>query len=106
MTPWAVGVIGCVMRALMGDSGLRDGPDPNERRAPRMQREAGVPGAGLEPATLSRGVFKTPAFPFSPSGPETQQGADSTEPPPRRFRFRAGNGTRTRDPNLGKVVLY
>jgi hypothetical protein len=23
-----------------------------------------------------------------------------------RFRNRAGNGTRTRDPNLGKVVLY
>jgi hypothetical protein len=22
------------------------------------------------------------------------------------FRIRAGNGTRTRDPNLGKVVLY
>ena len=22
------------------------------------------------------------------------------------FAFRAGNGTRTRDPNLGKVVLY
>ena len=26
--------------------------------------------------------------------------------PSRRFAFRAGNGTRTRDPNLGKVVLY
>ena len=23
-----------------------------------------------------------------------------------RYRLRAGNGTRTRDPNLGKVVLY
>src|SRR5688572_23030650 len=27
-------------------------------------------------------------------------------PPPDRCLFRAGNGTRTRDPNLGKVVLY
>ena len=25
---------------------------------------------------------------------------------PRRILWRAGNGTRTRDPNLGKVVLY
>ena len=24
----------------------------------------------------------------------------------RRLALRAGNGTRTRDPNLGKVVLY
>jgi hypothetical protein len=34
------------------------------------------------------GDFKSPAFAISPPGP------------------RAGNGTRTRDPNLGKVVLY
>src|SRR5436190_13791626 len=27
-------------------------------------------------------------------------------PPPLSFARRAGNGTRTRDPNLGKVVLY
>src|SRR5947207_13900434 len=27
-------------------------------------------------------------------------------PPPLNFARRAGNGTRTRDPNLGKVVLY
>jgi hypothetical protein len=26
--------------------------------------------------------------------------------PPYRLPWRAGNGTRTRDPNLGKVVLY
>ena len=27
-------------------------------------------------------------------------------PSPSTLLFRAGNGTRTRDPNLGKVVLY
>ena len=29
-----------------------------------------------------------------------------TAPPRDVFLWRAGNGTRTRDPNLGKVVLY
>ena len=29
-----------------------------------------------------------------------------TAPPRDEFDARAGNGTRTRDPNLGKVVLY
>ena len=29
-----------------------------------------------------------------------------TAPPRDDFQYRAGNGTRTRDPNLGKVVLY
>ena len=35
-----------------------------------------------------------------------QNGSGSPEPLPSTDRPRAGNGTRTRDPNLGKVVLY
>ena len=33
-------------------------------------------------------------------------GTSATCLPPSAITFRAGNGTRTRDPNLGKVVLY
>src|SRR5512135_2894838 len=48
-----------------------------------------MPGAGLEPAWgRPQGGLSPLRLPVSPPGP------------------RAGNGTRTRDPNLGKVVLY
>ena len=53
-----------------------------------------VPRTGLEPARLST------------LAPETSA---STIPPPGHFRvllYRAENEARTRDPNLGKVVLY
>src|SRR5687767_1923841 len=53
MTPWAFGVIGCFigtfMRTFIGDSGLTDGPDPNERPAPPETDDAGMPGVGFEP---------------------------------------------------------
>ena len=37
---------------------------------------------------------------------DSPAGADSRFPRPIPLPSRAGNGTRTRDPNLGKVVLY
>ena len=50
-----------------------------------------VPRTGIEPARLAA------------RAPETRA---STIPPPGHGRGRAENETRTRDPNLGKVVLY
>ncbi len=51
-----------------------------------------VLGAGLEPARPYRHRILSPAcLPI---------------PPPERLKNRARNETRTRDPNLGKVVLY
>ena len=62
-------------------------------------------GAGIEPAwdliprdfkSLASTNFATRADVDAPALPD---GTDS-------WRNEAGNGTRTRDPNLGKVVLY
>ena len=48
--------------------------------------------------SLASTSFATPAVPTK---------KERQEPPPFLFPVqRAGNGTRTRDPNLGKVVLY
>ena len=55
-----------------------------------MQNNIVVPRTGLEPARLST------------LAPETSA---STIPPPGQY-LRAENEARTRDPNLGKVVLY
>jgi hypothetical protein len=51
-----------------------------------------VPRTGLEPARLST------------LAPETS--ASTIPPPGHSFRRRAENEARTRDPDLGKVVLY
>ncbi len=52
-----------------------------------------VPRAGIEPArSCDRGILSPLRLPISPPG---QTGV-----------FGAGNEIRTRDPNLGKVVLY
>mgnify|MGYP000773311245 CR=1 FL=1 len=52
-----------------------------------------VPGAGLEPA--------------QPQWPKDFKSFVSTIPPfEHPFKERAENETRTRDPNLGKVMLY
>ena len=56
-----------------------------------MQNNLVVPRTGLEPARLST------------LAPETSA---STIPPPGLCSLRAENEARTRDPNLGKVVLY
>src|SRR3954469_19706180 len=48
------------------------------------------------------------SFAIPARGPQTQNGGAFAPPfscPPQLLQ-RAGNGTRTRDPNLGKVVLY
>ena len=51
-----------------------------------------VPEAGLEPARTNR--------------PQDFKSCVSTIPPLGRKKSGAGNEIRTRDPNLGKVVLY
>ena len=54
-----------------------------------------VPEAGLEPARPNgQGILNPSCLPI---------------PPPGQIRYKidgAGDGIRTRDPNLGKVVLY
>ena len=77
-----------------------------------------VPGAGVEPARCChRGILSPLRLPISPPGqggwrrnPESNRGGRICNPlhghsaiPPESG---AGNETRTRDPNLGKVVLY
>ena len=68
-----------------------------------------MPEAGIEPAwPFGQGILSPPRLPFRHPGASCKKdGAERT----RRVRLRlfyprAGNGTRTRDPNLGKVVLY
>src|SRR6185437_168958 len=69
-----------------------------------------VPGAGLEPALpCGKGILSPLRLPVSPSGPAIAgvrvcRRASAALGGGRRLE--AGNGTRTRDPNLGKVVLY
>src|SRR5687767_8384976 len=79
-----------------------------------------MPGPGLEPGRgFPQGILSPLRLPLSPSrlshadGPtvKKQRGTAATPLPRREVfmdepRYRAGNGTRTRDPNLGKVVLY
>jgi hypothetical protein len=74
-----------------------------------------IPGAGLEPARLAARDFKSLASTgfairvyADPTGAATGMPTDESH----HGRYatgmpnEAGNGTRTRDPNLGKVVLY
>ena len=69
-----------------------------------------MPGAGIEPALpYGKGILSPPRLPFRHPGDDSLQ--VETEPDARTAFgsvsiSRAGNGTRTRDPNLGKVVLY
>ena len=94
-----------------------------------------VPGAGLEPAQRERrGILNPLCLPIPPSGLgieiggafRSRTGLDgfairyitalltrrnllALQPNIRKcrcFKFGAGNETRTRDPDLGKVVLY
>ena len=63
--------------------------DLDERGGPD-RKQHGVPGVGIEPTRgCPPGILSPLRLPIPPPG-----------------RARAGNGTRTRDPNLGKVVLY
>src|SRR5205809_7969771 len=65
-------------------------------RIPRSTLRGGdqCSGRGSNPhGSLSQGILSPSRLPISP--PEQRSG-----------RTDAGNGTRTRDPNLGKVVLY
>ena len=78
----------CVRR-LLGSSPACRLRSPKRPASQVVVMLASVPGAGFEPARgRPRGILSPLRMPVSPPGP------------------RAGNGTRTRDPNLGKVVLY
>ena len=63
---------------------------------------------------LRAGDFKSPASTISPPPLNRRwrkadvgcQTESAIAHPPSAISSRAGNGTRTRDPNLGKVVLY
>src|SRR5688500_12357652 len=69
-----------------------------------MQR---VPGPGLEPGRpYGHEILSLARLPVSPSRRAGRSERETGEPVLPRTSFRAGNGTRTRDPNLGKVVLY
>ena len=80
-----------------------------------------MPGPGLEPGLpCGKGILSPSRLPVSPSRRHTKYKGESRsrwsrgrtafsraatlQPSPALLR--AGNGTRTRDPNLGKVVLY
>src|SRR4026207_2062654 len=66
-----------------------------------------MPGPGLEPGCpLGHKILSLARLPVSPSRRADRTDRETGEPSLPRVRFRAGNGTRTRDPNLGKVVLY
>ncbi len=76
-----------------------------------------VPRAGLEPAQpYSRGILNPLCLPISPPGLnlEARPGVEprwadlqsAAWPLCQRAFLGAGNETRTRDPDLGKVVLY
>ena len=81
-----------------------------------------VPGAGIEPARrCQRGILIPLCLPISPLGPgrikkiggafrsRTGLGGFAIRYITAlltRLKFGAGNETRTRDPNLGKVMLY
>src|SRR5687768_1105835 len=79
-----------------------------------------VPGAGLEPTWgCPQGILSPPRLPISPPGRDEVGVGESRVAVSRAVRAldpsnprsldpgsQAGNGTRTRDPNLGKVVLY
>ena len=97
-----------------------------------MRRKAQIPGAGLEPARpCGQGILSPTRLPFRHPGATPRHALESLLPhhsrafgfATRERRFsrqlgapaierkvqrndQAGNGTRTRDPNLGKVVLY
>src|SRR5829696_5807175 len=71
-----------------------------------------MPEAGIEPAWGLPHEILSLARLTSFATPATRRTSDEKPERPRRSRpgvlavRRAGNGTRTRDPNLGKVVLY
>ena len=76
-----------------------------------------VPMAGVEPARCNqRGILNPLCLPISPHRqiwrrvPESNRARRICNPLHNRFvntpNFGAGNETRTRDPNLGKVMLY
>ena len=67
-----------------------------------------MPGVRLELTLRCRkGILSPPRLPFATRA-ETRTGAADDDRSRCIFhpKIRAGNGTRTRDPNLGKVVLY
>ena len=70
-----------------------------------------MPGPGLEPGLpCGKGILSPSRLPVSPSR-RTNAKANANRVEARTASstlvfLRAGNGTRTRDPNLGKVVLY
>ena len=61
-------------------------------------------GAGIEPAWefIPRDFKSLASTGFATRACERASGQSDTDPD----QNEAGNGTRTRDPNLGKVVLY
>jgi hypothetical protein len=75
-----------------------------------------MPGPGLEPGRgFPQGILSPLRLPLSPSrlrpadssaSEKQRRGNGSVRSPAGSIERRAGNGTRTRDPNLGKVVLY
>ena len=73
-----------------------------------------MPGAGLEPAWgFPHKILSLARLPISPPRHRsaiqiTPMSKDDIDLRPHRMGLvsKAGNGTRTRDPNLGKVVLY
>ena len=64
-----------------------------------------VPRTGLEPARLAARAPETRASTIPPPGQEKNETRCFWYLEP-RFALRAENETRTRDPDLGKVVLY
>ena len=66
-----------------------------------------MPGPGIEPGCpCGHEILSLARLPVSPSRRAGRTERETGEPALPRRRSRAGNGTRTRDPNLGKVVLY
>ena len=67
-----------------------------------------MPGPGIEPGCpCGHKILSLARLPVSPPRPTARslrkRGAFAPRSP---LHFKAGDGTRTRDPNLGKVVLY
>ena len=60
---------------------------------------------GLPPRDFKSRASTSFAIPANDT-PTTNTNGNGSAPSPPFVQPRAGNGTRTRDPNLGKVVLY